>query len=130
MLINSWEKNQKASQISSKPRHSDNFSLAQLATLRQLYKRRMSPWYRQLYLCFCRDIKQQLRDKATFILEIFAGILTGGLIGLSMYELGGQFYVGLYLEPFRMLSSAVNYGEVPKLGVFLCLAISRYARFF
>jgi hypothetical protein len=44
------------------------------------------PWYWQLYLCFCRDLMQQSRDTGTFVLEVFAGILTGILIGLALYE--------------------------------------------
>ena len=110
-----------ASQTSSKD---DCLSLEQLISLHRLHKKRMSSWHQQLYYCFFRDIKQQSRDGGTFMLEIFAGILTGILIGLALYEFHGQLYQGLYLPPFQLLSSAVDYTLVPQVGVFCCLAIS------
>ena len=84
----------------------------------------MSPWYRQLYLCFSRDIRQQSRDSATFVLEVFAGVVTGILMGLALYEFNGQLFQGQYLPPFQSLSSAVNYTLVPEIATLCCLAIS------
>ena len=59
-----------------------------------------------------------------FVLEVTAGILTGLLMGLALYEYDGQLYQGLFLSPFQPLSGAVNYILVPQVGTFCCLAIS------
>ena len=103
---------------------SERLTMAQLITLHHLYRKRMSPWYRQLYLCFSRDIRQQSRDSATFVLEVFAGVVTGILMGLALYEFNGQLFQGQYLPPFQSLSSAVNYTLVPEIATLCCLAIS------
>ncbi|KFZ21953.1 hypothetical protein V502_02901 [Pseudogymnoascus sp. VKM F-4520 (FW-2644)] len=111
-------------EVSQIPSNHGNLSLEQLIALHALHKKRTLPWYWQLYLCFCRDLMQQNRDAGTFVLEVFAGILTGILIGLALYEYHGQLYQGLFLPPFEPLSSAVNYTLVPQVGMLCCLAIS------
>jgi ABC-type multidrug transport system ATPase subunit len=104
----------------------ENLTVEQLIGLHHLHRKRMSPWYRQLYLCFSRDILQQSRDISTVLLEVFAGVLTGLLMGLALYEYRGQLYQGVYLPPFQSLSSAVNYTLVPEVATLCCLAISMY----
>lgn len=111
-------------QASSK---SERLTMVQLITLHHLHRKRISPWYRQLYLCFSRDIRQQSRDSATFVLEVFAGVVTGILMGLALYEFSGQLFQGLYLPPFQPLSSAVNYTLVPEIATLCCLAISMFS---
>jgi ABC-type multidrug transport system ATPase subunit len=96
-----------------------------LSLLRQENRKRAAPWHRQLYFCFVRDVKQQRRQITFFLTEIFGGILTGLLIGLAVYELEGQLFQGLFLPPFHLLSSAVNYWLVPYLGLLTCFAISK-----
>jgi hypothetical protein len=61
-----------------------------------------------------------------FVTEIMGGILTGLLIGLAMYELRGQVFQGMFLAPFEVLSSAINYRLVTQLGLLGCLAISLF----
>ncbi|OBT63398.1 hypothetical protein VE03_07124 [Pseudogymnoascus sp. 23342-1-I1] len=112
------------SQNSSIPRKANCFTFEKLEALHSLHRTRISPWYRQVYLCFSRDIKQQSRNKGSFLLELFASVLTGILLGLAMYEFKGQLYQGMYLPPFQILSSAANYTLVPEMGVLCCLAIS------
>ncbi|KAJ6043577.1 hypothetical protein N7499_006002 [Penicillium canescens] len=85
---------------------------------------RSAAWHRQVYLCLLRDIIQQSRQAAMFLTEIMGGILTGLLIGLAIYELRGQIFQGIFLPPFEVLSSAVNYKLVTQLGLLGCLAIT------
>ncbi|KAL5346385.1 hypothetical protein ACLOAV_008655 [Pseudogymnoascus australis] len=115
------ESSKKSSQVTSE---SSNLTLKELIALHHSHKTRMSPWYRQLYLYFSRDIRQQSRNSGSFLLEVFAGVLTGLLLGLALYEFQGHLYQGMFLPPFELLSSAVNYTLVPQLGVLCCLAIS------
>jgi ABC-type multidrug transport system ATPase subunit len=96
-----------------------------LSLLRQENRKRAASWHRQLYFCFVRDIKQQSRQITIFLTEIFGGILTGLLIGLAVYEMDGLLFQGLFLPPFHLLSSAVNYLLVPRLGLLTCFAISK-----
>lgn len=117
------EESELSSQFSS---NHGSHNMEQLVALHGLHKKRISPWYWQLYLCFCRDLKQQSRNSGTFVLEVFAGILTGLIIGLALYEFNGHLYQGLFLPPFQRLSSAVNYTLIPQIGVLCCLAISVY----
>lgn len=116
------ESSKKPSQVSCE---AGNLTLKELIALHHSHKTRMSPWYCQVYLCFSRDIRQQSRNSGSFLLEIFAGVLTGLLLGLAMYEFQGHLYQGMFLPPFEPLSSAVNYTLVPQLGVLCCLAISK-----
>lgn len=92
--------------------------------LRRQYKHQTARWHEQVFLCFHRDIKQQVRQLASFWMEIFAGSLTGLLLGLALHEMQGQFYGGLYLAPFTPLSSAVNYIVAPEVALFTCFCIS------
>jgi ABC-type multidrug transport system ATPase subunit len=101
-------------------------SIEQIITLHNLHKKRMSPWYWQLYLCFCRDLKHQCRNSSSFLLEVFGGILTGVLLGFAIFEHDGHLYQGSFLPPFQLLSSAANYVMVPQMAVLSLLAISMY----
>jgi hypothetical protein len=118
-------KSAEISQTSLLPRKTNTFTFEKLVALHSLHRTRISPWYRQLYFCFSRDIKQQSRNKGSFLLELFASVLTGILLGMSMYEFKGQLYQGMYLPPFQLLSSAANYTLVPEMGVLCCLSISK-----
>jgi len=90
--------------------------------------RRGASWPMQVRLCFVRSAKQQWRSKTSFLLEICVGAVCGMLIGLSVYELKGRHFQGIYLPPFELLSSAVNYHLVPEIGLLCCLAIGMLAR--
>lgn len=95
-------------------------------TMEQLLQsviQRGAPWPQQVHLCLVRALKQQLRRKVSFILEISVGSIAGLLIGLSVYQLKGRHFQGIYLSPFELLSSAVNYTLVPQMGLLCSLAI-------
>ena len=103
---------------------SQNMNMSLLHELETKHNRRVAAWHRQVYLCLLRDIIQQSRQAAMFLTEIMGGILTGLLIGLAIYELRRQIFQGMFLPPFEVLSSAVNYKLVTQLGLLGCLAIS------
>lgn len=119
-----YVKTNKTEPISSARHDESNTDKSLLHELETKYSRRIAAWHRQVYLCLLRDIIQQSRQAAMFLTEIMGGILTGLLIGLAIYELRGQIFQGMFLPPFEVLSSAVNYKLVTQLGLLGCLAIS------
>ncbi|KAF2639904.1 hypothetical protein P280DRAFT_518339 [Massarina eburnea CBS 473.64] len=77
----------------------------------------------QVYYCFMRSLTQQTRQIVGFVLEIIVGAIAGLLIGLSVYQLDGFMFQGIYRPPFELLSSSTNYTLVPELGLLNSLAI-------
>ena len=86
-------------------------------------------WHHQVKFCFFRSLKQQSRLPKSFFLEISVGATAGLLIGLSVYRLDGLLFQGVFLAPFELLSSAVNYTLVPQLGLLCGLAIGKHEGF-
>lgn len=84
---------------------------------------RGASWLRQVQYCHVRAMKQQLRQPFSLLLEIAVGGVAGLLIGLGLYSNKGMHFQGVYLTPFEMLSSAVDYTTVPKIGNMITLAI-------
>jgi hypothetical protein len=97
----------------------------QLQALSKSATARGAPWHRQVYFCFIRSLKQQSRHSTSFFLEIGVGAIAGLLLGLSVYKLDGLLFQGVFLPPFELLSSAVNYILVPELGLLCSLAIGK-----
>ncbi|KAL5451596.1 hypothetical protein PMIN07_005463 [Paraphaeosphaeria minitans] len=85
---------------------------------------RGASWLRQVQYCHLRAMKQQLRQPFSLLLEIAVGGVAGLLIGLGLYSNKGMHFEGVYLTPFEMLSSAVDYSTVPKIGNMITLAIA------
>ncbi|RKF75727.1 ATP-binding cassette sub-family G member 2 [Golovinomyces cichoracearum] len=116
---------------SQSPSHFDVFrekghmdSREQLKVLSQSSAIRGASWLTQVRICLYRSIKQQWRQKKSFILEIGVGAIAGLLIGMSLYPANGIHFQGIYHAPFQLLSSAVNYTLVPQMGLFCCLSIT------
>jgi ABC-type sugar transport system ATPase subunit len=89
---------------------------------------RGASWLRQVQYCHVRAMKQQLRQPVSLLLEIAIGGVAGLLIGLGLYSNNGMHFQGVYLTPFEMLSSAVDYSTVPKIGNMITLAIGTLFR--
>ena len=97
----------------------------QISALRHSIAIRGPPWYKQVYFCFNRSITQQVRQVSSFYLEIFVGAVAGLLIGLSVFNLNGILFQGVYRAPYQALSSALNYTLVPQIGLLCALAIGK-----
>ncbi|KAI9739310.1 MAG: hypothetical protein M1834_007523 [Cirrosporium novae-zelandiae] len=91
--------------------------------LKRSIRNRGARWYTQVYYCLKRAIVQQVRNPSGFFFEIIVGGLAGGVIGLSAFAASGQLFHGIYLPPFTILSSAVDYQSVPQIGLLGGLAI-------
>ena len=97
--------------------------LENLEALSKSAASRGAPWHKQVRLCFVRGMKQQFYRHTSFILEISVGSIAGLLIGLSLYQLHGRHFQGIYVSPFELLSSSVSYTLVPLIGLLCSLAI-------
>lgn len=84
---------------------------------------RGAPWFKQVNLCLVRSLRQQWRCKSSLVLDISVGAICGLLIGLSLYQLRGRHFQGIYLPPSEILSSAVNYTLSPQIGLLCSMAI-------
>ncbi|POS87517.1 hypothetical protein EPUL_001409 [Erysiphe pulchra] len=96
----------------------------ELKILTQAVDTRGASWLIQVRFCLARSLRQQWRQMKSFFLEIVVGAIAGLLIGLSLFSLQNIYFQGIYLAPFQLLSSAVNYTLVPQIGLFCCLSIS------
>ncbi|KAE8366893.1 putative ABC transporter [Aspergillus caelatus] len=83
-----------------------------------------APWHHQLILYVLCGTRQQCRQLFSFVLAMVTGAVAGLLIGLGIYGFHGQVFQGYFREPFKPLSSAVNYTRLPIVAQFCCLAIS------
>ncbi|KAI6245928.1 Broad substrate specificity ATP-binding cassette transporter ABCG2 [Erysiphe necator] len=99
-------------------------SQAELKILIHAVDTRGASWLSQVRFCLTRSLRQQWRQMTSFSLEIAVGAIAGLLIGLSLFPLQNIYFQGIYLPPFQLLSSAVNYTLVPQIGLFCCLSIS------
>ncbi|KAI1001423.1 hypothetical protein K3495_g6776 [Podosphaera aphanis] len=81
-------------------------------------------WILQAKLCFLRSMKQQWRQKKSFVFEIGVGSACGFLLGFSLLPANGVHFQGIFNPPFQLLSSALKYDLLPQLSLFTCLAIS------
>ena len=91
--------------------------------LRASIKRRGAYWYRQIYYCFIRSIVQQWRVKSSFYAELCVGALAGFLIGLAELNQEGINYRGIFITPYELLSSSIDYASVPQMSLLVGLAI-------
>ena len=108
-------------------RRSSNQSLNSTAeqeeSLRRTMKMRGASWPAQVFYCWKRAMTQQVRNSTSFFFEIVVGAIAGVIIGLSAYTSQGHLFQGIYLPPFTILSSAVDYQSTPQLGLLGALAI-------
>lgn len=101
----------------------------QEAFLQNTITLRGASWPKQVLFCFSRSLIQQVRETVDFLLEVAVGGASGVLIGLSVFQLRGRLFVGMYRSPYEILSSAANYTLVPQLGLLCALAIGTMTAF-
>lgn len=119
-LIEHWKNHQYSLQ-----KHASVLSVSQQETqaLRSSIKMRGAPWWRQTYFCFLRSITQQIRLKSSFFSELGVGAFAGFLIGLAQLDSHGINFQGLYLPPYELLSSSLNYAAVPQMALLVGISI-------
>ena len=98
-------------------------STQETQALRKSIRMRGAPWYRQIYYCFARSILQQYRLKASFFAELGVGALAGFLIGLAQLSQEGIQFRGLFINPYEVLSSSLDYSSVPQMSLLVGLSI-------
>ena len=98
-------------------------SVQDALALRVSIKRRGAYWYRQIYFCFVRSIIQQWRLKSSFFAELGVGALAGFLIGLAELNQEGINFRGLFVEPYELLSSSIDYASIPQMSLLVALAV-------
>ncbi|KAL5385608.1 hypothetical protein DPSP01_004721 [Paraphaeosphaeria sporulosa] len=127
-LARMWEQQQciqhEAIQHTKDKTESNDLSRDIVVDLEHTAALRGASWLRQVQYSHVRAMKQQLRQPISLLLEIAVGGVAGLLIGLGLYSNKGMHFQGVYLTPFEMLSSAVDYSTVPKIGNMITLAIA------
>lgn len=98
-------------------------SMAESNALSATIKTRGTYWYRQIYFCLNRSLLQQYRLKKSFIFELGVGAGSGLLIGLAELNQKGSNFRGIFVEPYEILSSSIDYSSVPQMALLVGLAI-------
>ncbi|KAF7858836.1 hypothetical protein EAF04_008878 [Stromatinia cepivora] len=98
-------------------------SMAESNALSSTIKTRGTYWYRQIWFCFQRSLLQQYRMKSSFFFELGVGAISGFLIGLAELNQKGENFRGIFIEPYEMLSSSIDYNSVPQMALLVGLAI-------
>lgn len=120
-LIEQWRYRQDAM------KHAIGFSSpypiqGEVIALDRTVQMRGAPWYRQTYFCLGRAFLQQYRLRSSFYAEMGVAVLTGFLLGLSETSDHGINFRGIFLHPYELLSSAVDYISVPEMSLLIGLA--------
>ena len=102
-------------------------TVAETKSLRRSIRKRGAPWYRQFYFCLLRALLQQYRAKSSFWFEMGVAALAGFLIGLAENSRHGNNFVGLYNNPFEILSSATDLTSVPIMALLVAISIGLIA---
>ncbi|KAK7418349.1 hypothetical protein QQX98_003969 [Neonectria punicea] len=96
-------------------------------TIHQALKKRGAPRVKQGWLCLRRAFLQQYRAKGAFWAEMGLATLAGGLLGLAENPKNGVLFIGLYNEPYGVLSTAMDFRSAPELALLMAIAIGLVA---
>ena len=121
-LIEQWKYRQDAIRATAIS-HSPSPFEGEVIALDRTIQMRGAPWYRQTYFCLCRSFVQQYRLLPSLFAEIGVATLTGFLLGLADSTEHGINFRGIYLPPYELLSSSVDYSTVPQMSLLVALAI-------
>ena len=119
-LIDHWKNQQSNFQM-----HASILAVSTQETqaLQRSLKTRGAPCWRQIYYCFLRSINQQYRLKNSFFAEMGVGALAGFLIGLAELNRHGINFGGYFHPPYEILSSALNYSDIPQMSLLVGVSI-------
>ncbi|KAH7160760.1 hypothetical protein EDB81DRAFT_839237 [Dactylonectria macrodidyma] len=96
-------------------------------SMHQALKKRGAPRLKQAWLCLKRAFLQQYRAKGAFCAEMGLATLAGGLLGLAENPKKGVLFVGLFNEPYGVLSTAMDFRSAPELALLMAIAIGLVA---
>ncbi|PQE26905.1 ATP-binding cassette sub-family G member 2 protein [Rutstroemia sp. NJR-2017a BVV2] len=119
-LIDQWQSRPRSSMEEAK---GPAISMAESNALSSTIKTRGMYWYKQIYYCFLRSMVQQCRLKESFFFELGVGAMAGFLIGLAELNQKGLNFRGIFVEPYEMLSTSIDYSSVPQMALLVGLAI-------
>ncbi|KAI5919668.1 hypothetical protein F4810DRAFT_478443 [Camillea tinctor] len=125
-LISNWASSREQAKIKTKHAsiQSNRTSMAENKSMkRELLRKRGAPRLRQIWLCLRRAMLQQLRTKAAFWFEMALASLAGLLLGLAQQSKKGILFIGIYNEPYEILSVATDNLSVPQLALLTVIAI-------
>ncbi|CAN8106288.1 unnamed protein product [Discula destructiva] len=134
-LVDQWASSPQHAQIQQKHRHVPSNSdtsyrgsmlgyktLDDPAMLEAL-KKRGAPRLMQVWLCLCRALLQQWRDKSAIWFEIVLSSLAAFILGLAQHGKNGIMFRGMFTRNFAILSTAADYGTAPQFSLLMGVAI-------
>lgn len=125
MLIARWAAGRESSGDSS--RAATTASMLGGSSMHQALKKRGALRIKQLRLCLSRAFLQQYRAKGALLAEMGLATLAGLLLGLAENPKKGVLFVGLFNEPYGVLSTAMDFKSAPELALLMAIAIGLVA---
>ncbi|KAH6895532.1 hypothetical protein B0T10DRAFT_587006 [Thelonectria olida] len=124
-LISHWSTTQQSKHDGS--RITTTASMLGGSSMHKAIKKRGAPHLKQMWLCLERAVLQQYRTKGAFFAEMGLATLAGGLLGLAENPKKGVLFVGLYNEPYGVLSTAMDFKSAPELALLMAISIGLVA---
>lgn len=119
-LIEQWKYREDAARVTNS--HGPSPFDDEMVALDKTVQIRGAPWYRQTYYCLSRAFLQQYRLRRNLYAELGVATLTGLLLGLAETGDDGINFRGIFLQPYELLSSSVDYTSVPEMSLLVGLA--------
>ncbi|KAM0340456.1 hypothetical protein ACHAPQ_001151 [Fusarium lateritium] len=126
-LIAHWAKTRQTKTEEAYERRSIRSTMLGDSGMRQALKKRGAPYIKQGWLCLCRAMLQQYRARGAFFAEMGLAVLAGGLLGLANNPRKGILFVGLFHEPYAVLSTAIDFYAAPQFALLIAIAIGLVA---
>ncbi|RTE76230.1 hypothetical protein BHE90_009303 [Fusarium euwallaceae] len=126
-LISNWSASRKTKTAEDFERRSVRSTMLGDTGMRQALKKRGAPFVKQAWLCLCRAMVQQYRTKGAFFAEMGLAVLAGGLLGLANNPKNGIMFVGIFHEPYEVLSTAIDFISAPQFALLIAIAVGLVA---
>ncbi|RBA17277.1 hypothetical protein FPRO05_02001 [Fusarium proliferatum] len=126
-LISHWVKMRQSKSEEAFERRSIRSTMLGDTGMRQALKKRGAPYIKQGWLCLCRAMLQQYRARAALFAEMGLAVLAGALLGLANNPKNGIMFVGLFHEPYEVLSTAIDFFSAPQFALLIAIAIGLVA---
>ncbi|KAF4497285.1 ABC transporter (ATP-binding-cassette) [Fusarium agapanthi] len=126
-LISHWAKMRQSKSEEAYDRRSVRSTMLGDTGMRQALKKRGAPYVKQGWLCLCRAMLQQYRARAALFAEMGLAVLAGALLGLANNPKNGIMFVGLFHEPYEILSTAIDFFYAPQFTLLIAIAIGLVA---